>query len=724
MDNDLERVVLIALVSAVLSTPIAVLYQSIIMFILSADTDWRTAEDRRRSVRDRSRGLRKVSSEVSEQSGGVSRAESRGVDLMDRMLHEDWGSLIGDIQMFRKTLAPADKQRFDKVWGLTFDSHDDIVLSRDTWPEKVKGWCNMRSQTREEAVLMELGRTRQIVAREKILLDDPTVSLDDKNKRLMYLFVKDLMDGVNGAILDAKDRRDSDRKRRIQPAYKAASWVFLTLTAVAMLLYIYLFAMGQSQHRQNAWFRSFLVWLVFEIVLCASAIVFVKHVLLPLIAVGDVRRVKKSIVSDIIRFNSSMRSVRVMPPPHTDSLQHLPPDNLETFNAAQFLFPSHRLAAMHRYLPESGVVLQYSTPWPKRAFGTGRGGNVKDNYDMRFAFLAQAISRVVLFLLVGLVSIPDPVQDMLIEVVSTMGLGYLVILHVQLFRLHPVLVLLPALLLVGVVYIMTSSCNKASALDLSRTFPSADIWVAGEDNSSQGDLGVRGSRSDSGPGDGGAEGGEASPSGSSEQCGRHLQCRRESVAQSMGMIAAHIERLGAPSLPSCVEVVNSSSEGGGAGSGGAIWDDDDEMSVDLNAVFDYGECLARNGVPVMEGASVSETPTQGGSALTSAVASDSGEHDFVSIMAGAEGEGILSSGGDKAAWLANEVSNSSRSHSRQKGGGVVDSSPLAERTSSVRGEATAGETCGDGAWEESDEDDRAVLNEIEMLCRQTYDNIK
>lgn len=44
IDSDLVRVVLIALVSAVLSTPMAVLFQSIIMFVLSADTDWHTSE--------------------------------------------------------------------------------------------------------------------------------------------------------------------------------------------------------------------------------------------------------------------------------------------------------------------------------------------------------------------------------------------------------------------------------------------------------------------------------------------------------------------------------------------------------------------------------------------------------------------------------------------------------------------------------------------------------
>ena len=407
-------------------------------------------------------------------SGGVFHEDSRGVDLQDRMLHEDFGSLIGDIQMFRKILSPEEKKTFDDVWGLTFDTHDDFILSRDSWLVKINGLCNLHTRTREEVVLLELGRTRQIVARESILFEDPSESLEDKNRRLLYLFVKDLMDGVNGAILDAKDRRDSERKRRIRPVYKVTGWLFLLITAVGMLFYIYLFL----EHRQNAWFRSFLVWLVFEIVLCASAIVFVKHVLLPLIAEGNVRRVKKKVVNDIIKFNSSVKSGRVNKPASSTTA---------TFNAAEYLFPSYYLAAMYSYLPESGAVLHYVTPWPKKAFSGSSGDttSVKDNYDMRFVFLAQAISRVTLFLLMGLVSIPDPMQDILIDLVSTMGLGYLVILHVQLFRIHSVLVILPVMLLSGILYLMTSTCTKASALDLNRSFPSADISVAGEDDNTQ-----------------------------------------------------------------------------------------------------------------------------------------------------------------------------------------------------------------------------------------------
>jgi hypothetical protein len=80
----------------------------------------------------------------------------------------------------------------------------------------------------------------------------------------------------------------------------------------------------------------------------------------------------------------------------------------------------------------SSVVLEYSTPWPKKSFSGGE--TVKSNYDMRFAFAMQSLSRVMVLLLVGFIQqLPESARETVVELVSTVGLGCLVIVHVKLF---------------------------------------------------------------------------------------------------------------------------------------------------------------------------------------------------------------------------------------------------------------------------------------------------
>lgn len=48
------------------------------------------------------------------------------------------------------------------------------------------------------SLLLELRNVRDDVVVENALFDDPNVPIEDKNTRLLYLFVRDLMDGING----------------------------------------------------------------------------------------------------------------------------------------------------------------------------------------------------------------------------------------------------------------------------------------------------------------------------------------------------------------------------------------------------------------------------------------------------------------------------------------------------------------------------------------------
>lgn len=272
------------------------------------------------------------------------------------------------------------------------------------------------------------------------------------------------MDGVNGAILDLKDRRDSSERRKVHGWAKVVTWAFLGVVASAILFFIYLFGIQQTQSRQQAWFKSFVVWIVLEILCVSSLIVLIQHVFIPLIALSDVRRVQERVVRDIVSFNAKMKKI-----PNRKIVQ-----KPQSFNAASFLFPSYKLASMNSSLKDSAVITRYHTTFPKKAFGSDKSSNLKKNYDLRFTFIKQALPRIAIFAISSMIQLPPPVQDAFTEIVSSVGFGYIGMLHVRLYRISPVFAFLPLLAAVLIVHFLTASGRAKSRLDLSKTFPVDD----------------------------------------------------------------------------------------------------------------------------------------------------------------------------------------------------------------------------------------------------------
>ena len=283
------------------------------------------------------------------------------------------------------------------------------------------------------------------------------------DKRLIFLFIKDLMDGVNGAILDLKERRDNEVRRKVPFWAKIVSWIFLAAVAAAILFFIYLFGVQQTSSRQKAWFKSFVVWIVLEVVLVSSAVVFVQHLLIPLVALKDVRRVQERVVRDIVSFNAKVK--RTWSKNTTEQ-------RADTFNAAAFLFPSYILASANHSLKESAVITRYHTSFPKKAFSNNsKANNLKGNYDLRFAFLKQALSRIAIFALTSVIQLPPPVQDALTEVATSIGFGYIAMLHVRLYRINFLLAFAPLTVAILVVHFLAVSGKADARLDMVKTVP-------------------------------------------------------------------------------------------------------------------------------------------------------------------------------------------------------------------------------------------------------------
>jgi hypothetical protein len=289
-----------------------------------------------------------------------------------------------------------------------------------------------------------------------------TRSEKEKGKRLLFLFQRDLLPGVSGKILESKGQRDNIAVQTVSWEAKAAGWAFIGLLNVGMLFYILLFALSQTVHRQGAWALSFLLWLVVEILFVSSAVVVFTHIFIPSLIMKDVNKIKLKLADSIRTFNKSVRTRRRLSTADTIT------DDPESFNAASYLFVSSRLAQQWPDLREAQIITQFRTPWPKQSYQ--RETDVSKSYSKKFSALTRSASVIAVFFLTNLLQIPPALQDMVVQMCTTAVLGYTILLHVDLYRFYPLLVVLPALLLVVIVHFVIRSGRANARLKLQRMF--------------------------------------------------------------------------------------------------------------------------------------------------------------------------------------------------------------------------------------------------------------
>ncbi len=271
-----------------------------------------------------------------------------------------------------------------------------------------------------------------------------------QRKRLMYLFVRDLTKGVSGEVLENKERRDFRKLEKVALEMKIVTWIFVIFLNLGFLFYVYLFAMKQTQSRQSAWFRSFIIWLFFEILLSSTGVVFLVHFLIPLCALSEVTKMKDKILIDLAEFRNELFT-KFKTQDFFVGLNH---QNKVSFNAAKYLFSSWRVASLCQEIPESKLILQFNTPWPKRRFGRGGNGIELSSYYEETIVL-NAILRFFLSLFVSLLHAHNLSQDLLFQLVNDCCLSYGIYLMICLFSISPFLPFLVSLVVVGLISIMS-----------------------------------------------------------------------------------------------------------------------------------------------------------------------------------------------------------------------------------------------------------------------------
>lgn len=312
---------------------------------------------------------------------------------------------------------------------------------------------NSKQVTVGDVILSELETLEKEVREEEERMKKEITTEKERGKRLLFLFQKDLMPGLNGMILESKDKRDEIVLKGTSRSAKSLAWLFLATINLGMLFYVLLFALNQDTHRQRAWSQSFGLWLVVEVMLVSTLSVLIMNVLIPSFLMKDVGNIKKKLVTNVINFYKEMAKNSDDSKAGEDKVE-----KNKVFNAAEYLFVSNRIAKGYSDLKLAKMILSFQTPWPKQSYQ--HMSDVSKKYDRKFSTITRSLSIVILFFLSSLLSVPISVQDMIIHMTSTVTLGYTVLFHLQLYKIFPVLVIIPTIFIGLIIHFMLRA-NRA-----------------------------------------------------------------------------------------------------------------------------------------------------------------------------------------------------------------------------------------------------------------------
>lgn len=285
-----------------------------------------------------------------------------------------------------------------------------------------------KSSTNVENLIVNDLRQVRAVATSEILAVDEQHQMDEQKigRRLLFLFQKDLLPGINGQILESKQLRDESKEYEVSLKLKIFVWIIVTTMIGGMLFYVYLFSIQQNEQKQKAWLHSFIVWLIFEVLFVSTAVVYITHFLIPSFIMKDLNKIKLKLLETVQKYKLSL-----------ENDVNVNVNGTSAFNAAEYTFVSTRVAMKYPNLKESNIILRYSTPWPKQSYG--RSLSISKSYSKKFSFISSTISMILIYLIQGFVNVPPVVQDTLIQLISTSGLGYGGVMLLNLYRIQPAL---------------------------------------------------------------------------------------------------------------------------------------------------------------------------------------------------------------------------------------------------------------------------------------------
>lgn len=248
--------------------------------------------------------------------------------------------------------------------------------------------------------------------------------------RLLFLLHCDLLPNDQRQVLQMKDLRDYPQTYIASDLEKILAAVFLFSLNAGMLVYVFYFAVIQSHHEQDGWFGSLILWMFADLFLISTFYVLMTHVWMAS-AITNIHEAKLAVV-DLIR------SYHHNTVPSFGSARY----DFETgdvkFNSTTYQFVSARVSKQYPELKESQIISKVSSPLPRQFFFPGQR-----NSSGIVSTVRKAVVSRTKFLLGLLLRLPLIVQDLLVESVIVLAVGAVILLHIELWMIHPAIAFVP-----------------------------------------------------------------------------------------------------------------------------------------------------------------------------------------------------------------------------------------------------------------------------------------
>ena len=331
------------------------------------------------------------------------------------------------------------------------------------WKKLITMLYSEKKNDVKKLIFQDLKNVKKSIDVEAALLRMKKASNREIGRRLLFLFQCDLLPGISGKILELKGSRDHPKILHKSTMIKLIGWTTLLVLNVLMLFYILLFAFSQTGPRQSAWFKSFAIWLAMEIIIVSTSIVLLSHIFIPMLIMKDLAQIKIKLIENIREYQRTIKSNK------ENGIDFNYPKNDENFNAANYLFISSGLSKLFPDVKESKIISQFSTPWPKQSYC--RVKDVSKQYSKKFSTVTRSASILIIFFAGHFLNMPSGFQDMIIHILNTSVVGYVILVHIQLYQLFPVLVILPSCIIGIIVHFLITSGKADAKIRLAKLFP-------------------------------------------------------------------------------------------------------------------------------------------------------------------------------------------------------------------------------------------------------------
>ena len=330
---------------------------------------------------------------------------------------------------------------FSDVWGLNVEGNFTNLIRIPLQSVIIMRFLLFVTgrQSCLNGVLTSLRKMRWNLTREiQDFFDISDYSTTSKGQRLIQLALKDLLSPVNAMIFENKLKLDQVHQRPKRFSVKFLAFFFAAAIDIAALIYIWVYSSGATQETQYAWFASVSIWILSDIFVTQNIKVIFLHVIFPSLIMKELVPIKFKLAEIVREYRESL--MQVWHPLYYKSAIK--------FNSAEHCCISYKLAKKYPNLVESKIISRFSSQVPHFSYEF-RINVIRRNWSISVVllFCQYIFLRSIDFIL----SIPIPIQDMIVTSGCVVLTAYLLWIHWIFYQIQPLLTPLPY---VGVIIIV------------------------------------------------------------------------------------------------------------------------------------------------------------------------------------------------------------------------------------------------------------------------------